>query len=46
MRNTGRTKRERLMPLANQMTISLSRYMRPSDTTTAMNSDSVMIMGR
>ena len=45
MRNTGRTKRPMPTPLVNQMAISLSRYMRPSVATTAMNSDSVSMVG-
>jgi hypothetical protein len=46
VRSTGRTKRDRPTPLANQITISLSRYMRPSVTTMATNSDSASIVGR
>ena len=46
VRNTGRTKRDRPTPLANQIGISLSRYMRPSVATTAMNIDSASIVGR
>ena len=45
MRSTGRTKRDRLTPLANQIVISLSRYMRVSVATAAMNSDSVRMVG-
>ena len=33
-------------PLENQITISLSRYIRPKLTTTAMNSDSAIIIGK
>ena len=36
-RNRGRTRLIRPRPLANQITISLSRYMRDSVPTTAMN---------
>ena len=46
IRSTGRTKRGVLTPLANQIAISLSRYMRPSVTTTATNSDSDRNVGR
>ena len=46
MRSTGRTKRVSATPLENQIAISLSRYMRPSVTTMAMNSDSASIVGR
>jgi hypothetical protein len=46
VRSTGRTKRDSPTPLANQITISLSRYMRPSVTTTATKSDSASIVGR
>ena len=46
VRSTGRTKRVRPTPLANQIAISLSRYMRPSVTTMATNSDSASIVGR
>ncbi len=46
MRSTGRTKRVRLTPLANQIAISLSRYMRPSVATIEMNSDNASIVGR
>jgi hypothetical protein len=45
VRSTGRTKRESPTPLANQIAISLSRYMRPSVATTAMNIDSASIVG-
>ena len=44
VRSTGRTKRLRPTPLANQIVISLSRYMRPSVATTEMNSDSASIV--
>ena len=40
MPSTGRTKRVRPAPLENQIVISLSRYIRASVATTAMNSDS------
>ena len=46
MRNTGRTKRGVLRPLANQIAISLSRYMRPNVTTMATNSDNDKNVGR
>jgi hypothetical protein len=46
VRKTGRTKRCRLTPLANQIAISLSRYMRPRLTTTATNSDKAMKVER
>ena len=46
VRSTGLTKRVSPTPLANQITISLSRYMRPRVATTAMNSDSASIVGR
>ena len=46
VRSTGRTNLVMPTPLANQIAISLSRYMRPSVTTTAMNSDSASIVGR
>ena len=45
VRSTGRTKRVRPTPLANQIAISLSRYMRDSVATTAMNIDSASIVG-
>ena len=46
VRSTGRTKRDRPMPLENQIAISLSRYIRPSVSTMATNSDNVIMMGR
>jgi hypothetical protein len=46
VRSTGRTKRDRPTPPLNQITISLSRYMRPSVTTMATNSDRLSIVGR
>jgi hypothetical protein len=46
MRNVGRTKRDSPTPEANHTDISLSRYMRPSATTTATNSDRLSIVGR
>ena len=46
VRSTGRTKRDSPMPLASQMAISLSRYMRPRLSTTATNSDSASMVGR
>jgi hypothetical protein len=45
VRSTGRTKREMPTPLANQIAISLSRYMRPMVATTATNIDSASIVG-
>ena len=39
-------KRSRPTPLANQITISLSRYMRVSVVTMAMNSDRLRMVGR
>jgi len=45
VRSTGRTKREMPMPLANQIAISLSRYMRPMVATIATNIDSASIHG-
>ena len=44
VRSTGRTKRLSGTPLANQIVISLSRYMRDSVATTAMKSDSASIV--
>ena len=44
IRSTGRTKRLSGTPLANQIVISLARYMRDSVATTAMNSDSASIV--
>ena len=44
--STGRTKRASGMPLANQIVISDSRYMRPSEATMAMNSDKDSIVGK
>ena len=46
IRSTGRTKRDRPTPLANQIAISLSRYMRPIVITTATNSEHARIVGR
>jgi hypothetical protein len=46
VRSTGPTKRLRPTPLANQIVISLSRYMRPSVATTEMNNDSASMVGR
>ena len=46
MCSTGRTKRDRPTPLENQIAISLSRYMRPSVATTAMNSDRLRIVAQ
>ena len=46
MDSTGRTKRLSGTPLANQIVISLARYMRDSVATTAMNSDSASIVER
>ena len=45
-RSTGRTKRRSGMPLANQIVISLPRYMRDSVATTAMKSDSASSVER
>ena len=45
VRSTGRTKRVSPTPLANQIAISLSRYMRPSVATTAMNIDKASMVG-
>ena len=44
--STGRTVRASDRPLVNQTAISLSRYMRPSVSTTATNRDKVIIVGR
>ena len=44
VRSTGRTKRASSMPLANQIAISLSRYMRPKVATMATNSDRLRIV--
>ena len=44
--STGRTKRLSGTPLANQIVISLARYMRDSVATTATNSDSASIVER
>jgi hypothetical protein len=46
VRSTGRTKRATPTPLANQMAISLSRYMRPRQTTMATNNDRLSMVGR
>ena len=46
VRSTGRTKRCSDTPLANQIVISLARYMRDSVATTATDSDSASIVGR
>jgi hypothetical protein len=46
VRSTGATKRLSGTPLANQIVISLARYMRESVATTAMKSDSASIVER
>ena len=45
-RAIGRRKASKPMPLLIQITISLSRYMRPSVATTETKSDSASMVGR